>query len=132
MRLIAIILISSLFGSVARASECPNAIDLAVGDKITDCDRVGLSREYAKTVKTELIEADFNKKIVSEQKRLIEIKDLALTASMEQADLWKAQEAKTRATLEDERSRAGRPFWLGMLAGVGLVLASAWAVGQVK
>lgn len=130
MKYISLFLVICLTGQ-SFAAECPNAIDLSKGATVTDCDRVGLSKEYAAQVRKELIEGDYNRQIVEEQKRLINIKDLALKSSGEQVDLWRSEAGRSREQLDRERSRGNLPIFIGFLSGVAMVLASAWAVKQV-
>jgi hypothetical protein len=96
-----------------------------VGDTVKDCDRIGLSIPYDESVRKDLVELEFNRKIIGEQKRLIDLKDLAIQTSQEQSNLWKEEAIS-------QRKSSSTNFYLGVAGGIVIVLASAWALGQVS
>lgn len=118
--------------SQALAVECPNATYLKIGDVVKDCDRIGLSKEYDLGLRKELIESDYNKQVIVEQKKLLDLKDISISVYEQKSDLWKSEAERERTQLDKERDRNGKYFWLGILSGIGLTLGAAWAVGQVS
>lgn len=111
-------------------ADCQNAISLNVGDRVTDCPRIGLSLDYDKQVRKDLIEGDYNKQVVDQQQRIIELKDLQIKQTSEQADLWKTEALREREALDKERNRTNWGFWGGLIGGVALTVLAGWAVGQ--
>lgn len=111
-------------------ADCPNAVNLNVGDKVTDCPRIGLSVEYDKQIRKDLIEGDYNKQIVDQQKKIIDLKDLQVRQTSEQADLWKSEALREREALDKERNKTNWGFWGGLIGGVALTVLAGWAVGQ--
>jgi hypothetical protein len=116
--------------SVANA--CVPAVKLNVGDKVSDCPRIGLSLDYEKEIRKDLIDAEFNREIMEQQKRIIELKDLQVRQTKENADLWRQEALKEREALDKEKNRSDWKFWGGLIAGVGLTVLAGWAVGQVS
>lgn len=115
----------------ADLSSCPNAVSLHVGDTVKDCPRVGLSVDYEKTVRKQLVESDFDKKIIDEQAKILTLKDLSITNLNDQSKLWKDEAQRDREQVDKERARTSTSFWVGLGVGIATVLASAWAVKQV-
>ena len=128
--LVSIIIASLLSGQLALA-DCPNAVTLHVGDKVADCDRIGLSIAFEKGMRKDLIESDFNKKIVEEQAKIIDLKDLSIKQSNEQSTLWKEEATRERDAYDKERSRTNTSFWFGMGLGILVILGGAYAVKSV-
>lgn len=56
---------------LSALADCPNAVALNVGDKVTDCPRIGLSLDYDRQVRKDLVDRDYNKQIVDQQKKLL-------------------------------------------------------------
>lgn len=112
-------------------SKCPNAVSLRVGDKVSDCDRVGLRTDYAKRLKVELIEGEFNKKIIAEQGKIIELKDLAIKNANAQAESFKLEAERERKNSQNDRLSARLNLWVGIAAGAFSILAGAWAIEKV-
>lgn len=112
-------------------ADCPPAVRLKVGATVTDCDRVGLSDAADLQVRKDLVEGDFNKKIISEQKRQIELKDLLIVDITAQKTLWQTDALRERKYADSQRDNASRNLWLGIGVGIGLTVLSAWAMGQV-
>jgi hypothetical protein len=124
-------IIVSQISSILAFADCPNAVVLHVGDKVTDCDRVGLSTGYEKSVRKDLIETDFNKKIIDEQTKIIDLKDLSIKQSNDQAMLWKTESDREREAYDKERARTNTSFWVGMGVGILVILGGAYAVKSV-
>lgn len=124
------VVFAMLMAPVRSLADCPNAISLGVGEKVTDCPRIGLSLEYDKQVRKDLIEGDFNKKIVEEQKKLIDMKDLQMKYTIEDRDLWKAEAIREREALDKERNKTNWGLWGGLIGGIALTVLAGWAVGQ--
>lgn len=125
------IIIASLTYLPAFA-KCPNAVRLNVGDAVVDCDRIGLSLEYDKQVRTELIEGSKNKQIMEKQTELLTIKDLIIDESKDRAGLWEKEAARVRKENDELRSGSDWKWWVGIFTGIGLTVLSGWAIGQVK
>ena len=123
----------AMIASPARSfAECQNAISLNVGDRVSDCPRIGLSLDYDRQIRKDLIEGDFNKQIVDQQKRIIELKDLQIKQTSEQADVWKTEALREREALDKERNKTNWGFWGGLIGGVALTVLAGWAVGQAS
>lgn len=122
-------IISSLTVSNAWA-DCPNAVVYHVGDKVTDCDRIGLNLDTERTVREKVVEGEFNAQIVKEQKKMIDLKDLAITDQSKQVDLWKGETTRQKDRADTAEEKKGRDFMWGLLAGVALTALSGWALGQ--
>lgn len=126
-----IIVVSLLIPRTVLA-DCPNAVSLKVGDKVTDCDRIGLSLPYDLKVRQSLVEGDYNLKIIEQKDRLITAKDLALKDADEQKILYRDEANRARKDADDARASANTRFWIGVGVGFLAILGGAWAVGQVK
>lgn len=132
-KIVALVLaVSILFTSVPSFADCQPAVSLNVGDKITDCPRIGLSLDYDKQLRKDLIEGDYNKQIVEEQKKIISLKDLQIKQTTEQSDLWKQEALRERDALDKERNKTNWGFWGGLIGGVALTVLAGWAVGQAS
>lgn len=105
-------------------------MSLHVGDTVKDCDRVGYSLEYDKTVRGELTAGDYNKQIVEQQQALISIKDLTIKTQQDQVTLWQTDDQRERQHADQLQQRGDTKFWIGLGAGIALTVLSAWAVGQ--
>lgn len=101
-----------------------------MGDTVRDCPRIGLSEEADLEIRKQLIEGDYNKKILAEQERVISLKDLQIKYTTEQKDLWKSDALREREAYDKERRRTSANFWIGLGAGILLTVAAGWAVGQ--
>lgn len=126
------IIVVSLLCPRYALGDCPNAISLKVGDKVTDCDRIGLSVPYDLKVRQSLIEGDYNLKIIAEKDRLITAKDLALKDADEQKVLYRDEATRARKDADDARASANTRFWIGVVVGFLAILGGAWAIGRVK
>jgi hypothetical protein len=113
-------------------ADCKPAVRLNVGDKVTDCPRIGLSEDADKQIRIDLIEGDFNKKIVEEQKRQIDLKDLMITDLRTQKDLWRDDAMREREYADSQRAKSDRNFWIGFGIGILSVVAAGYAIGQVS
>lgn len=132
-RSVIILMISTLAAFPSRSfAECQNAISLNVGERVADCPRIGLSLEYDKQIRKELIEGDYNKQIIDQQKRIIDLKDLQIKQTSEQADLWRSEALREREALDKERNKTNWGFWGGLIGGVALTVLAGWAVGQAS
>lgn len=127
-----LLIISTILSPLRSFADCQNAISLNVGDKVTDCPRIGLSLDYDRQIRKELIEGDYNRQIVDQQKRIIDLKDLQIKQTTDQADLWKSEALREREALDKERNKTNWGFWGGLIGGVALTVLSAWAVGQAS
>ena len=125
-----IIAISLTISSIAQAEDCKPSVLLKIGDKITDCDRVGLSLDTDLKVRKELVEGDFNKKILEEQKKVIDLKDLTIKYTSDQKDLWKMEADRSHDLYLRERDRNDKYFWIGIAAGILLTVGAGYAIGQ--
>lgn len=125
------LIIATLLLPKGTYGQCPNAVDLKVGATVTDCARVGLRTDYAQGIQKELIEGDYNKKIVDEQKKLIELKDLAIQNTTDQAKVWKDEATRERQVADEEQAATRKDWWVGFACGVAVLLGGAWTVKQV-
>jgi hypothetical protein len=130
MKIIALIL--TIVFSVNSLAVCDNAVTLRKGDTVKDCDRIGYSLEYDKTVRADLVEGDYNKKIVEEQKKLIELKDLSISLNQKQSELWKEEAMREREAYDKERNKGNKSLWLGIALGVLLTVGAGYAIGQAS
>ena len=122
---------SLLAGSLSwGAAECPPAVTLNVGDKVTDCRRVGVAKDVMDKIDQDLAASQVNAQIAGQQSKLIELKDLQLSDADKDRDLWKAEADRERQTYDKERSRTDWMLWGGILAGIALTIGAGWAVGQ--
>lgn len=117
--------------SSSPALACSPAVKLFVGDKVTDCPRIGLSEEADLANRKQLIEGDYNLKILSEQKQMLDLKDKQISYIQKQDDLWKADAERERAAYDAERGRAKTEFWIGLGVGILTVVVAGYAVHQV-
>jgi hypothetical protein len=115
-----------------RALSCENAVNLNKGDTVKDCDRVGLSVEYNKKVMKDLVEGDYNKKIIEEQRKIIELKDLSMELSRKQSDMWKEESYRNRSSLDHERGKVSKSLWIGVSLGILMTVAAGYAIGQAS
>ena len=113
-------------------SQCDNAVMLKKGDVVKDCDRVGYSLEYDKSVREDLVKGEYDSKIVEEQAKVITWKDLSAKTSEEQATLWKAEAIRERNLLDAEKNKGDKSLWLGIAMGILLTVGAGYAVGQVS
>lgn len=120
-----------LLGTIPAKATCPNAIRLNVGDKVIDCDRIGLSIEYDKRIRKELIEGEYDKKIVKEQKRQITMKDLTIQEVDKRSDLWEKESERLREENDELKKGNNWKFWVGIFSGIALTVLSGWSVGQI-
>jgi len=120
-----------MISSTARAGQCSNSLFLKVGDTVTDCDRIGFSLEFEKTVRQQIIENDYNLKIIEEQKNIILLKELTISASQEQAKIWKEESDRMRKKYDDVHDARSKDFFYGFIGGILLTAVAAWSIGQV-
>lgn len=113
-------------------AQCPNSVRLKKGDKVSDCERIGYSLEYDKRVREELIEGDYNKKIIVEERKLnLRMKDLIKLEKDENLVL-RTEVKRVRTDSDKKSSGSNTSFFLGVgftLLAVGVV---GYALGQVK
>ena len=117
--------------ALAGTSKCPNAVLLKVGDTVTDCDRIGLNLEFEKTVREQVIQNDYNLKIIDEQKKVIDLKDLTIKTSQEQAQLWKEEADRSRKYADEANQNRSKDFLFGLIGGIVLTALAGWTIGQV-
>lgn len=128
-QIVTILLIGTIIANPAYAT-CPNAINIKKGDKVTDCDRIGYSREYDKKVRHQLIDAEFDKKRLDvTKKQVIELKDL-MVVKTERANFAEDAMVRARKERDKERARNQTVFFIGMGVGIGLVTLAAYILGQ--
>lgn len=130
-KLIVKILIVSLITVNIAQAECPNVVTLNIGDSVKDCNRIGLSVDYEKRIRKELHENEYNKRLLEEQNKLIELKDLKSTELEKQSNLWKSDALREREALDKERNKPNYGFWGGLVLGIGVVVLGAWSIKQV-
>lgn len=130
-RLAKTLLVFIILGSHVANSSCPNATYLGVGDTVKDCPRIGLSVEYDLQIRKDLIEGDYNKKILEEKDKLLIIKDTKIKYLEDQYDLWKNEAAREREEYDKIRKNQNSDFWYGIMLGAGSILMGAWAIKQV-
>jgi hypothetical protein len=128
-KIISIILILSL--NIVAFADCPDAVKLNVGDKVTDCERIGLSGPAEKKIREDLIGSDYNAKKLEEQKKILDLKDQVIADSDKQVVIWKQEVDRERLALDVERARTKWEFWGGIILGIGFTALGAWSVGQV-
>lgn len=121
-----------LASQTLKAASCPNATYLDVGDTVKDCPRVGLSVDYELQVRKDLIEGDYNKKILIEKDQLLGAKDLRIDYLQKETDLWHNEALRERALVDNKTTESKRELWYGFGLGILSVLVGAWSVGQVK
>jgi hypothetical protein len=131
VRLTSIIIAISLVSNIALA-DCISAISLNVGDKVTDCPRIGLSHDADLQIRKDLVEGDYNKKIVITQKSIIDLQNEQIDYMQQQSSLWKTDALRERAAYDSERSRNNVNFWIGLGVGILTVVVAGYAIGQVK
>lgn len=133
MRLISLILISCLLSNIALA-DCPNAIDLKVGDTVQDCDRVGLSKTRALEVENTLKQGKINLKIIDTQTDLLKWKDTKITTVTQERDEYKNDDQRERQETDRLRNEGSTKLIIGVVVGVvGMFLAArawGWAAGR--
>ena len=128
--IVKILIVSIITVNIAQA-ECPNAVTLNVGDSVKDCNRIGLSVDYEKRIRKELHENEYNKRLLEEQNKLIELKDLKSTELEKQSNLWKSDALREREALDKERNKPNYGFWGGLVLGIGVIVLGAWSIKQV-
>ena len=126
-----IVVLTILARSSFAFADCAPSVNLNIGDKVTDCARVGLSLDAAKKTQYQLIEHDYLQKELVETNNLIASKDLMIQNQTQQADLFKADSAREREAYDKERERSKMSFWVGLGVGALSILAGAWAIKQV-
>jgi hypothetical protein len=114
------------------AATCPNAVDLKVGDTVTDCPRVGLSLPYNKTVEKELIDNDYNTQIIQDQAKELTLKDLDVQYYKQRGDTAISDLAVTQADLDTERKKSHTDLWVGIAAGILLTSLAVWGASQLS
>jgi hypothetical protein len=110
---------------------CLNAIRLEVGDKVTDCPRIGLSIEYDEKVRQDLIKGEFNAKIVDHYEGLLKVKDQVIESKDKQITIYRAEVDRSHEALDKERSRSKVDFWIGLGTGAAVILLGAIVVQKV-
>lgn len=128
--IVKILIVSIITVNIAQA-ECPNVVTLNIGDSVKDCNRIGLSVDYEKRIRKELHENEYNKRLLEEQNKLIELKDLKSTELEKQSNLWKSDALREREALDKERNKPNYGFWGGLVLGIGVVVLGAWSIKQV-
>jgi len=113
------------------AGKCPNAVLIRVGEKVTDCDRIGLNLEFERSVREQVIQNDFNLKIIEEQKKIIDFKDLTIKTSQDQALLWKEEAERARQKYDEANQARSKDFLYGVIGGIVLTALAGWTIGQV-
>jgi hypothetical protein len=126
-----ILVLSLLASNQAWAKGCPNAVLLRVGEKVTDCDRIGLNLEFDKQVREQIVQYEFNLKIIEEQKKMLDLKDLTISTTREQAELWKIEAERLRKKDDEKRWLNTPDFIIGFLSGMAVMALAGWTVGQV-
>ena len=117
-----------MLSSMQATAGCPNAIRLLPGAQNDTCERIGLSVDYDVTVRKQLVEGDYNKQLVQQQKQLLDLKDLQIADHEKEEGVLKDEVQRERSALDAERARAKLDFWIGAAAGVLTVVLSAWVV----
>lgn len=105
---------------------------LNVGDKVTDCPRIGLSEQADLENRQQLIEGDYNKKIIEQQQKQIDLKDLMITDQKARGDLWQDEAQRERDYADKMKANGDQKFWLGLGVGLLTVLVTGYALGQVN
>jgi hypothetical protein len=90
------------------------------------------SRECHILVGNKLNELKLRKEEIAELRISLKLKDLALTEANTRIDLWKNQtlELESRINSQDKWSKYNN--WINIGIGIGLTVASGWALGQIK
>lgn len=112
-------------------STCPNAVVLHKGDSVKDCDRIGLSVNYDKQVRQDLVEGDFNKKLNQINKQIQDAQEDRYNKLAEQSKLWQDQAVQERDNYTKEREVASRNIWIGIGVGVLMTILTGFMVKQV-
>lgn len=117
--------------SSLAASNCPNAVLLNVGDKVTDCNRIGLNLEFEKSVREQVIQNDYNLRIIEEQKKIIDLKELTIKTAQDQSQLWKDEAERSRKKYDEAMDARSKDLLYGLISGILLTALAGWTVGQV-
>jgi hypothetical protein len=104
---------------------------LKVGDTVKDCDRIGLNLQFERSVREQVIQNDYNAKIIDEQKKIIDLKDLTINTSQQQAQLWKTEAERSRKLADEANQEKTKDFAYGLVGGILLTVLAGWALGQV-
>lgn len=111
--------------------DCPNAIRLLPGAKNDECERIGLEVNAEKSVREDLVRGEYNAKIVDEQKRQLDIKDLTIAEYEKKTGLQGQEIERLRARNDSLENRSSTTFWLGLGAGIIVVLVGSIAIKNV-
>jgi hypothetical protein len=114
------------------STTCPNAVRLKVGDKVTDCERIGLSLTEDLTVRTNLEQGKINSQIIDTQADLIKQRATQLDDSQKETALYKDDSKKAWGEVDRLRSEGDTRLIIGIAAGVLATFLSARAWGWVK
>ena len=124
-------LFALLIAPAMALGDCPNAVYLNIGDKVLDCPRIGLSEPYDVQVRADLVKGDYNSKLVTQYEGLLKIKDQILESKDKQITLFRTEVDRSYLALDQERSRTKTDFWVGLAAGIGIILISAVVIEKV-
>ena len=125
-------MIFTILVSQISKADCPNAVYLNVGDTVKDCPRIGLSKQFDLQNRKDLLELDYDKKILQEKDLLLGMKEDRVSYLSKQSDLWKSEAQRERDEYDKIKKDTKVDFWYGVLLGAGSILLGAWTVKQVK
>jgi hypothetical protein len=131
MRALIAILAALHLAAAPTLAGCQNAIRLLPNAQNDSCERIGLEVNFEKSIREDLVRGDYNARIVKEQEKQLQIKDLTLTAYEKKDGLQTAEIERVRKRADEIEGRQKTDFWLGLGIGIGLAVVSAWIVKQV-
>jgi SMC interacting uncharacterized protein involved in chromosome segregation len=101
------------------------------GTRNDTCLRIGVAKDVMEQIDQNLVDADYNKQIIQEQQKVIDLKNTQITDANDQVTLWKAEDDRERKAYDAEREKTKWELWGGIIGGIGLTVLAGWAIGQV-
>jgi len=112
--------------------DCPNAIRLKVGDRVSDCDRIGYSEAYDQRVVKELKDYKLLQEIDLQKDSLIKNQDLRIKTQSEMIQTWAEDSQYFRTAYKEERDAGNLKLYLGVFMGVLLSGFAVWGASQLR
>jgi hypothetical protein len=103
-----------------------------VGDRVADCPRIGLSLEADAQNRAQLVQFDYDQKVIDAQAKELTLKDLMISDQKARGDLFQADAQRERESADKARASEKTSFWVGVGAGFLTILLGAWSVRQVS
>lgn len=111
--------------------DCPKSVFLEKGTTVTDCDRVGLSVEHSKTLKKQLIDADYTKKELEGHKQLLNLREQMVENLKNDVKLYNEERLRAYAERDRQAARNQTVFWVGMGVGISIPIIAAIIIQKV-